>query len=79
MSSALVSVASEGMNSNSNSSPPAVSVVDLSMALNQARDLQFSSMKVLVDQAPVVVGILIPPLSFAKERDIGSSRGAFPS
>lgn len=81
VSSALVSVASEGMNSNSNSSPPAVSVVDLSIALKPGAE----GSPVFLDEStsrskeqPVVVGILIPPLSFAKERDSGSSRGAFP-
>ena len=81
VSSALVSVASEGTNSNSNSSPPAVSVVDLSIALKPGAE----GSPVFLDEStsrskeqPVVVGILIPPLSFAKERDSGSSRGAFP-
>ena len=56
-------------------------MVDLSIALKPGAE----GSPVFLDEStsrskeqPVVVGILIPPLSFAKERDSGSSRGAFP-
>ena len=82
ISSALVAIANQGTSSNINGVvSPAVSVVDLSIALKPGAE----GSPVFLDEStsrskgqPIVVGILIPPLSFAKERDGGSSRGAFP-
>lgn len=82
ISSALVAIANQSTSSNINGVvSPAVSVVDLSIALKPGAE----GSPVFLDEStsrskgqPIVVGILIPPLSFAKERDGGSSRGAFP-
>ncbi len=82
ISSALVAIANQGTSNNINGVvSPAVSVVDLSIALKPGAE----GSPVFLDEStsrskgpPIVVGILIPPLSFAKERDGGSSRGAFP-
>lgn len=82
VSSALVAIANQDTSSNVDRViPPAVSVVDLSIALKPGAE----GSPVFLDEStgrakgqPIVVGVLIPPLSFAKERDGGSSRGAFP-